>query len=505
MRSFLKKLKFNVVSSAAEQIRRLRYPEKYKTLGFLCDYLGPDVKLNAKAQAARNAIVYQICTRDSWYVPKGSVSYVVHDKEAETAMKKGCIALIANRDLEGFPCIISDKPLHVYARLCRYYRDVQKQVSITGVTGSIGKSTVKNMIGAVLKTQFNTAFINRNLNTKTSVGFAVQHIPPRAEKMVQEVHEGEPGETQYISEMLHPDIYVITTIDNSHMEFFGTTERLTEEICSVTNFMVPDGKVIVNIDEFDRFDLLNGRTAVTTSVGNPDADFYAGKVQVCEEGLSFDVTVKQTGEHYNVLLHTIFARHNVACALYAFAAGYCNGVTPQNIVKGLGQYRTEGTRQNIVKTAGGVIVYADCFNAVARSVKAAIDACDSIPVSGKRIAVLGDVEEVGDLSETMHRDIVGYVDASRFDILMTSGSKLKRAIETSPVRESLSLACFDSLEDLAKRIKEIVLPGDLVLFKASHSGRLDKCIVSVWPELENELVLDFEEALLNWKIKSLFY
>lgn len=505
MRSFLKKLKYKVVSSAAEQIRRLRYPEKYKTLGFLCDYLGPDVKLNAKAQAARNAVVYQICTRDSWYVPKGSICYILHDKEAEAAMKKGCIALIAYRDLEGFPCIISDKPVEVYAKLCRYYRDLQKRVSITGVTGSIGKSTVKSMIGLVLKTQFNTAFTKLNVNTKTSVGFSVQHIPPRAEKMVQEVHEGEPDETQYISEMLHPDIFVITTIDNSHIEFFGSVERLTEEICSVTKYMVPDGKVIVNIDEFDRFDLLNGRTAVTTSVGNPDADFYAGNVQVCEEGLSFDVTVKQTGEHYNVLLHTIFARHNVACALYAFAAGYCNGVTPQNIVKGLGQYRTEGTRQNIVKTAGGVIVYADCFNAVARSMKAAIDACDSIPVSGKRIAVLGDVEEVGDLSETMHRDIVGYVDASRFDILMTSGSKLKRAIESSPVRESLSLACFDSLEDLAKRIKETALPGDMVLFKASHSGRLDKCIVSVWPELEDDLVSDRETSFNAWKTKSLFY
>ena len=194
MRSFLKKLKYKVVSSAAEQIRRLRYPEKYKTLGFLCDYLGPDVKLNAKAQAARNAIVYQICTRDSWYVPKGSICYIVHDKEAEEAIKKGCIALIAYRDLEGFPCIISDKPVEVYAKLCRYYRDLQKRVSITGVTGSIGKSTVKSMIGLVLKTQFNTAFTKLNVNTKTSVGFSVQHIPPRAEKMVQEVHEGEPDE-----------------------------------------------------------------------------------------------------------------------------------------------------------------------------------------------------------------------------------------------------------------------------------------------------------------------
>ena len=233
--------------------------------------------------------------------------------------------------------------------------------------------------------------------------------------------------------------------------------------------------------------------------------YGAGNIQVCEDGLTFDVMVKQTGEQYNVMLHNIYAHHNAACALYAFAAGYCNGVTPQNIVKGLGEYKTEGVRQNIIKTADGVTVYADCFNAVARSMKAAIDACDSIPVSGKRIAVLGDVEEVGALSESMHQDIVGFVDASRFDILMTSGSKLRRAIETIPVRDSLSLVCLDSLEDLSMKIRETTRPGDLVLFKSSHSGSLDKCIVSVWPELEDDLVTDRETSFNAWKTKSLFY
>lgn len=486
-------------------IRRLRNPKKYKSLGFLCDYLGDGVTLNRKAKAMINTIISQICTRDSWYCPKGSICYIAHEEDIVNVINKGCEILITNKDFVEYPCMISDNPLEVYAKLCKYYRDLQNKVSITGVTGSIGKSTVKNMIGSVYSTQYKTTYTETNANTKTTVGFAVQHIPNWAEKMIQEVHEGEPNETQYISEMLHPNVFVITAIDKSHLEFFGTPERIVEEVCSVTKYMEPSGKVIVNIDEFDRFELLIGRTIVKVSTQDTNADFYCENINIDENGLSFYVVIKSKNERYLVRLHNMFAIHNVSCALYAFAAGYCEGVEPNNIIKGLAKYRTKGVRQNVLRSNDGVLVYADCFNAVARSMKSAIDACDLIPIKGKRIAVLGDVEEAGEMSELMHREIIGYVNASKFDILLAKGSKIKKAIEATDIRDSLKVECCDSVDELSKLVKKQSCCGDLVLFKSSHSGNLDKCIVKVWPELRDEVVGNTEAAYNEWKKECLFY
>ena len=156
----------------------------------------------------------------------------------------------------------------------------------------------------------------------------------------------------------------------------------------------------------------------------------------------------------------------------------------------MAEYKTEGVRQNIIRTKDGIVVYADCYNAVAKSMKSAIDACDIIPVKGKRIAVLGDVEEVGEVSKAMHREIIEYVNSSKFDVLMLVGEKMKEAVETSNIRDDLNVGWSSSIDELAKKVKRVAKNGDLVLFKASHSGNLDKCIVKVWPELKAEVVVN---------------
>ena len=137
--------------------------------------------------------------------------------------------------------------------------------------------------------------------------------------------------------------------------------------------------------------------------------------------------------------------------------------------------------------------------------KSAIDACDIIPVKGKRIAVLGDIEEVGEMSEAMHKGILEYVNASKFDQLLLIGEKMKNAYGVSTVRDTLQVSWFASIDELAKSVKKNSNSGDLVLFKASHSGNLDKCIVRIWPELRNECVNNGVREFYRWETKSRFY
>ncbi len=476
-----------------ETAKRLLHPEKYKSVGFFCDYLGDEITINDSIKTIRRKIVTSICTLQSDRPPKDNVClvyinpvYGINDMQqyAARAMRRGALVLITDRCYSDYPCIVSKDPIKTYALLCKYFRDLQPKVRITAVTGSIGKTTTKNMIAEVYKTSYKTLYTEENNNTKTTVGFAVQHLPDWAEIMVQEVHEGEPNETQWLSLMLHPEVAVITSIDNSHYQFFGSADKIIEECCAVTKYMSETGIVIVNKDEFSRFDLLNGRRIITISLEDESADVYAGNIELDNDGLTFIVRVKDNKARTRVRLNKIFAKHNVISALYAFAAGYCQGVSIENIVQGLSNYRTSGIRQNIIKTSDGVTLYVDCYNAVAKSMKSAIEACDSIPVSGKRIAVLGDIAEVGDLSESMHEDVISFINKSKFDILLVIGDKMKKAARAMSNCNSLRTECFDSLAMVSDRLRAVVASGDLVLFKASNASNLKDCVLRVWPETE---------------------
>ena len=513
MRKLFSTLRSKLSEAKVCYIRRSRSPQKYKTLDFLCGYLGDEsFVLSDSAKARGKRVISHVCTIISKYFPKNCACLVYTnpffqpdadlEKDADEAIKKGATVLITDKQYKDYPCIICDDPLAVYSKLCRYYRDLQNNVSITAVTGSIGKTTVSSMISKVYKAGGETVYAEVNANSLKSIGFAAQHIPDKAVFMVQEFAESDPGEIQYYSLMMHPDVFVITSIDNSHFENFGSVEKITEEICSVTNNMSPDGVVIVNKDEFTRYDLLSGRRVSTISYQDIDSDFHAENIKVGENGLSFDVLVKEDGKRYPVFLNRIYALHNVGCALYAFAAGWQEGISPDRIISGLANYRTCGIRQNVLKTNDGIVVYLDCYNAVGRSVKSAIDACDSMPVKGKRVAVLGDIKEVGDLSESMHKDIVDYVNESKFDVLLTLGDCLMKAVESSTIRESLTVRCFNIREDLTAALKEIINEQDLVLFKSSHSFRLDKCARSIWPELEAGMTMPSHN---EWIHRSLYW
>lgn len=483
----LKKIYNRIWLLLSPYIRRFRHPLKCKSIEFLYHSLqGENVYLNKLAQKNKKKIIYEICTLDnkyvSFYFPKGCACLVSDKGTAQKAMRKGARMLITSENYENYPCLVADNTISIYARLCSYYRNLSDNLYMTAVSGSIGKTTIKNMIGEVYKMKFKTFYTSLNYNTTMSVGYAVQHIPADAEMMVQEIHEGNPGETRYISQMLEPDLFVLTPIDKSHYERFGSELKIKKEICSITEYMKSDGKVIVDIDEFSDFDLLNGKTVITISTFGQDADFSVSNMSVTNIGLELCIRVKNTGSVYPVSLKNIFARHNAQCALFAFAAGYHVGIHPMDIVKGLQNFRTSGDRQNFFRTYNGVLVYADCYNAIGRSMLSAIDTANNVHAKGNRIAVLGDIAETGVLSCKMHQEIIHKINSSSFEYLFTIGEEFNKVIINTPIKDSLKVKSAQSLEELSAMVREVVQPEDLVLFKASHSSNLSECIKILWPE-----------------------
>ena len=486
--------------------RRIKYPEKYKTLSFFCDYAHiQDSQLNNKALAIKNKVISHICTPDSWFFPKNCACLIIRgQKDVDLAIKKGAAIIIADKEYD-YPCIISDNPTYIYAKFCHYFRNLQQKVSVTAVTGSIGKTTTKNIIGTIYSSQWNTYYTSVNENTKTTIGFAIQHIPPCAEKMVQEVHEGNPGETQHLSEMLNPRIVVLTTIDKSHLARFENEDNIVEEVCSITKNMKENGKVIVNIDEFNRFDLLNGKTVVSISTKSNNADIYAENIKANEKGLSFNIVIRKIGQRYPVAMKNIYAPHNAICATLAFAAAYYEGMAPKKIIQAISTFKPQEARQNIIRTSDDIVIYADCYNATARSMKSAIDATKNIPTRGKKVAVLGDIEEAGYISTTIHQEVINHVNKSDFNVLLTIGEKMKKALSEVTSRNSLQVYSLDTIDQLNSKIKVLVNPGDLVLFKASHASNLTKCIKALWPQAYQQMFNLSNKQYEHYKKNCLLY
>lgn len=425
------------------------------------------------------------------------------DRLMRLAMEKGALVCVTDHPIEGVPCIVVEQPAVVYADMCRLFRNEAKTRAAV-IVGSIGKTTTKKMVDAVFGKAYYTMCDCGNDNILDSVGSICQHLPHKAEWYIAEMSEDTPGLIEQMCKIAQPQIAIITSIDKSHIEFYGSQERIFDEFRSVTKHMTNDGVCIVSLDEPNARQLITDKKVVFISTNNKDADYYATNIEIDEAGLRFSVHEKSTDRTFPVRLVHSFAKHNVTSALYAFAAGVLANIPYDTIIRGLLSYRATGIRQNVYR-AGKTVVYADCYNAVARSIRSAVQAAETIPVSGKRIAVLGDVAEAGDYTESTHAEIVDIINRSDFDVLLTCGEQLKAAIRKNGLREGLKCHTFESQKEMNRMIKRVVRSKDLILFKASHSGHLDRSIANAFPFAYFYQAVRYYTPRLLWHFKVILH
>jgi len=470
------------------------------TIRELCDFSGINVDdLSPQVKKILGKKVSQVSAVQPTFVSNSICAQMYDDTDDDMrwAVKMGAMAVVTTSQIDDLPCIVHPNPPMIYAQMCRYYRQL-RDIPVTAVTGSIGKTTVKLMINSVYKEHFNCFCNTINYNALYHAGYYVQHIPQDAQIMIQEVSEDTPNYVAPISICLCPHIAVITKIDKSHYEAFGTDDKICEEVCSIVKGMSENDYVVVNKDDFTSYDMLEGKKVVSISSTSNEADFFARDIRQNDKGLSFTVVEKETGHTWPVQLKNIYANHNVGCALQAFAAGVLSHVPYEKIVRGLESYRTLGMRQNIFEVPGGILVYADCFNAVPLSIKTAVEATCDIPVKGKRVAVLGDIEECGELTQSVHREIIDIVSNSSLDVLLAYGKKLNKALDDYPNPFKIKTIRCSSHEDIITNLKSLLSEGDIVLFKASHSAELRGCIKKLWPETYSKVNNDERDPYNKW-------
>jgi UDP-N-acetylmuramoyl-tripeptide--D-alanyl-D-alanine ligase len=353
----------------------------------------------------------------------------------------------------------------------RYRRDFD--LPCIAVGGSNGKTTTKELIAGVLGQKFATLKSEASFNNDIGVPLTLLRLEHGHQVAVLEVGTNHPGELAPLMWMSQPRFGVITSIGREHLEFFGDLSGVAEEEGWLAELLPFDGKLFVNGDspEMDRI-VKRARAKVVRAGLLAGNDWWAREVRLTDSGATFWVNAPDeaySGEYRTRLL----GRHQVVNALLAVAVGAEMGLSRAEIRQGLLTCEPVSRRLQL-REFNGVRVLDDAYNANADSMLAALQTLHDLPCSGRRIAVLGDMAEVGAESATAHAEVARRAAELGVDHLFAVGKmaavmgSAARAASLPVVRE------FADPEAAAAALKESIQPGDLVLVKASRAARLER-------------------------------
>lgn len=382
----------------------------------------------------------------------------------ENALSAGAAAVLCDRiPQKGKSFILVSDVLKAYHKLAAWYRR-RFDLKVLAVTGSAGKTTTKEMCHSVLSARYNTFKTKGNLNSEMGLPLMLFEIMPEHEAAVLEMGMNQAGEIALMSDMAKPSAAVITNIGTSHIENLKSRENILSAKLEVLNGLSPGGMLILNGDDDMLKSAAKTLSHITLWYGlNPDCDFTA--IDITEEENITRFTLVCAAGNYPVTINAV-GTHNVQNALASVAAGFALGVSPKRGAEALSAYSTISMRQRIY-TCKNVRIIEDCYNASPDSMRAALSVLKGFD-GGKRIALLGDMLELGSFSEDLHRQ-VGRMAAECADIVIAYGEK-SLFICDEAVKAGLSKQCVfhEEKNKAVHRLLSLVNEGDTVLFKASR-------------------------------------
>ena len=401
----------------------------------------------------------------------------------DAAIDAGAAAVLCHKDVDcRVPTVRVADTTQAFLDLAQSYR-LEFDIPVVALTGSVGKTTTKEMIWCVLNAKYNAHKTYKNWNNEIGLPKVLLRLEPEHTALVLELGMNHKGEISRLSKTALPDIGVITNVGVSHIENLGSREGILAAKLELLDGMKPGSPVILNKDN----DLLStvelpDHRIVWFAVRDESADVRATDIRYLDDATEF--TVVTPAGSCPVTLPTT-GEHNVYDALAAIAAGLQLDISLEDAAAALHAYRPAGMRENVVEK-GGVTVIEDCYNASPDSMKAMAETLMLKGAPGRRkIAVIGDMLELGDYSEEAHALAGQYMAEAGIDLLITYGPMSRYAAESAREHGLLRVFDFQDKADLTKKLTGMLKPGDVVAVKGSRGMQMEEIIQEIYDNLDD--------------------
>lgn len=402
--------------------------------------------------------------------------------------EKGAACVISEKELPGetHSYIQVQSSLQALKELALLYRN-NLSVKVVGITGSVGKTSTKETISSVLSEKYRVLKTLGNYNNEIGLPLTVFRLTPEDEIAVLEMGISDFGEMERLSKIAKPDVCVITNIGLCHLENLGTRDGILKAKTEIFKHMNPEGIVILNGDDdkLETISQVNGKRPLFFGISNKEGVYADDIKSLGLDGTSFTIHGVHTADKFSTFDVTIPVpgHHMVYNAMAAALVGSVFGLSSIEIERGIRNLKTIAGRNNIIKENGFTII-DDCYNANPVSMKASLDVLDT--AIGRKVAILGDMFELGENEKQMHYDVGMYLGTKNIDVLITAGALAaniaegtRNYVNTHYNAHGCEVHEFKTREDMLKCIGQILNKDDNILIKASHGMEFSKVVEAV--------------------------
>lgn len=391
---------------------------------------------------------------------------------------KGAIATLTMNDEvvdERMATILVEDTKMALLHLACFYRK-QFQIPVIGITGSVGKTSTKEMISSVLSGKWNVHKTQGNFNNEIGLPLTLFNLNHSHEAAVIEMGMNHFGEIHNLTCSALPEVAVITNIGTSHIENLGSREGILKAKLEILDGLHADGLLIINGDN-DLLSTVSNLSVKSISYGlMPTNDYWAKEIH--SEGEYTTATIISPRQTYQIRIKAL-GEHMVYNTLAAIAVAEYFNLTEEEIMNGLSSYEPSKMRMHITTLESGLTVIDDTYNASPDSMRAALKVLRDYSSKGKKVAILGDMFEMGEFAPKLHQEVGQFVAEMAIDVLIAIGDLAKHIYEGYKEKGTKDAYYFETKEAFIENIVHIIQKEDCVLLKASRGMHFEALIEEV--------------------------
>lgn len=449
---------------------------KNMTLGHIAEachgsYRGPEEQRSLFIQGA--VTDSRLVEKGYLFIPIKGARVDGHDFISKAA-SMGAVAALSERELPDCPVpyIQVDSSEQALKDLAEYYRS-QLTIPIVGITGSVGKTSTKEMVASVLSQKYQVLKTAGNFNNEIGLPLTLLRIREGHQAAVVEMGISDFGEMHRLAKMAKPDICIITNIGICHLENLKTRDGILQAKTEIFDFLTPEGHIILN-GEDDKLSTVTEVKGIRPIFYGRGREIYADQIQNC--GLKGIKAQLHTPKGSISVKIPIPGEHNLYNAMAAAGAGLSLGMELADIQAGIENVKAIGGRSNLMEL-GGMQVLDDCYNANPVSMRASLDVLSC--GLGRKVAVLGDMGELGEQKKQLHYEVGVYAAEKQIDAVFCAGSLSEYLAQGAREGGGTQVFYYTEQEEMTESLLEYLREGDTVLVKASHFMEYPKVVEAI--------------------------